>query len=294
MAAAAVGFVQRYAYPLPYADEWSLLSAMTGQQPLTLEWLWSAHNEHRVFLPRLVILGLGWATGWDYGLMAQFNVAVLALLAAVLIATARAIRGRNTLGDAVFPLVLLSWSHHANLVWRFQIGFVLPMMLSTLALALVARWRRLTLAGALVITICLLGAGACGANGICFALPIAAWFVLTAIWEGKGDYPRSSERPTTNLRSVPGCAKKGTVPISDDRSPAGRLGLLVQAALLAGFAALYFWDFRLPPQHSRPPGVGACVRTTLEFVAGSLGPAAEVIWPLSALIVAGAVAVVAW
>lgn len=262
MTALAAGFVARYAYPLPFGDELTLLPVVSGQRPVTLDWLWTPHNEHRICLPRLVYLGLGWATGYDFRRMAQFNVAMLAVLSAVLMIAVRTLRGRTTAGDAVFPLALLNAGHHANLVCAFQLCFVMSATLCTLALVPIALGRHLTPARAAAVLICVLGAGACGACGICFSLPVAGWFVLTAV---------------------------------SDRQQQGRWpwGLYGAAVILVGFVTLYFWNDTMESYHARPPGLWAGVRTALEFAAASLGPSGKEIWPLSVLIVACGLAIAA-
>ena len=40
------------------ADEWELVPALAREQPISPAWLWAQHNEHRIPLPKLVLLGL--------------------------------------------------------------------------------------------------------------------------------------------------------------------------------------------------------------------------------------------
>ena len=58
MFVALLALVARFGSNVPSWDEWDLVPALTGNQPVSAEWLWSQHNEHRVPLPRLVLLGL--------------------------------------------------------------------------------------------------------------------------------------------------------------------------------------------------------------------------------------------
>src|SRR6202050_4257106 len=55
---AAFAFVATFARNCPWADEWVMVPQLAGREPVTLSWLWSAHNEHRLPLPRLVLVGL--------------------------------------------------------------------------------------------------------------------------------------------------------------------------------------------------------------------------------------------
>src|SRR5256885_2297047 len=36
-----------------WSDDWSIVPAITGAQPISLEWLWAQHNEHRIAIPKL-------------------------------------------------------------------------------------------------------------------------------------------------------------------------------------------------------------------------------------------------
>jgi hypothetical protein len=51
----------------PNVDEWSLLSIVTGEKPVTLAWLWAPHVVHRIVLPKLIFLALyNSSVGYDF------------------------------------------------------------------------------------------------------------------------------------------------------------------------------------------------------------------------------------
>src|SRR5438105_8162010 len=66
MSLAILGFVYLYGANVPYLDDWDIVPALTGNQAVTLRWLWSQHNEHRLPLPRLLLLGLYHLFGFDF------------------------------------------------------------------------------------------------------------------------------------------------------------------------------------------------------------------------------------
>src|SRR5271166_2822335 len=109
MTVAGLGLVARYGSNVPSWDEWDIVPTMTGVQPITLEWLWSQHNEHRIPVPRLVMLALFRIFGDDFRVGMYFNVLSMAALALGLIYVARRIRGRTALVDTFFPLILLNF-----------------------------------------------------------------------------------------------------------------------------------------------------------------------------------------
>src|SRR5262245_49158010 len=120
----ALGFVATYGATVPFWDDYTLVPVLTGDEPLTLSWLWSQHFEHRLFLPRLILVPLNRLSG-DYRAGMVVNTLALGTVAAVLMNTARRLRGRSSYSDAFLPLVLLNVGHHANLIRNWQLQFIL-------------------------------------------------------------------------------------------------------------------------------------------------------------------------
>jgi hypothetical protein len=73
----ALAFIRHYGCNVPCCDDWALVPAVTGNEPITLSYLWSQHNEHRIPLPRLVTLGLAQLTGFDVRAAMYLNAALL-------------------------------------------------------------------------------------------------------------------------------------------------------------------------------------------------------------------------
>jgi hypothetical protein len=61
-----LGLIHLHTINMPYMDEYSLLPVLSHTEPMTLRWLWSQHNEHRIPLPRLIQLGLAVLTDGDF------------------------------------------------------------------------------------------------------------------------------------------------------------------------------------------------------------------------------------
>ena len=259
MTLAGFWLVFRYGLDMPFADDWAWLGQVTGEEPVTWNWLWGQHNEHRTFLPRLIYLGLGELSGFDFRAGAYFNVAVLSVCSLLMMRVVRSRRGSACWHDAIFPLAMLQWGSYSNLIWGFQMCFVVSSSLSMAALLPVFCCRgRPSVAAALLTAGCLLGAGLCGAIGLAFLPPLAGWLFLAAVL------------PATHGGRV---------------SPSYRIVLAGLALILAGFFVFYFVGFSRPGQHAAAPSTMAALRTTGEFLAASLGPAGEIIWPFSGLLV---------
>ena len=248
---------------MPFSDEWWWLPKIVGREPVTLNWLWSQHNEHRMLLPRLIYLGLGTMFGFDSRAGAILDALTLSGLAAALMLTAHAIRGRTSLCDAFFPLAIQHWGPAENLIWGFQLNFVTSVVLTTIIFVPIARCRgRLTPKAAAFITACLIAAGLCGAYGLAAAPTAACWL----LWAGFAAWRRGKPHAGRDL-----------------------LLLTAFAILLLALCVVYFIGFVRPAHHHEAPGTLAILRTALQFLSAGLGQGAKEIWPLS-----GAIILAAW
>jgi len=72
-------YVGRFGVNVPFWDEWCMVSVYSGATRCSLAWLWKPHNEHRIFLPRLIQVVLYAAT---HDLRSIMLANVLALTAA--------------------------------------------------------------------------------------------------------------------------------------------------------------------------------------------------------------------
>src|SRR5215469_926242 len=84
----AMVYVVDYGSNVPSWDDWDMVPTMTGNQPVTASWLWSQHNEHRVPLARLIMVGL-YRLRPDFRVPMFFNVFLMAALSAFLIRCAQ-------------------------------------------------------------------------------------------------------------------------------------------------------------------------------------------------------------
>jgi hypothetical protein len=252
--ASILGSIARDGRNIPFEEDWLMVAPMTGHTPDLPRWLWSQNSEHRLPLPRLVNLALLRASG-DFRATMVFDTLALGAVAAAMILLARALRnGRTSVADAFFPLLLLQLGNWDNLVWAWQIQFVLPTVLAcVLLLIIVARPTPPTRLGTVVAGLALVGLPLSGANGLLFTPTLAAWLGYTA-W--------------TRRRGV--LADRGV----GRWLPAGAAGL---ATLLC---AVYFVGYESSPWNAPSPGLKATLETSGKFLALSVGPAAAKSWVL--------------
>jgi hypothetical protein len=237
---------------IPFEEDWFMVGPMTGHEPDLPRWLWSQNSEHRLPLPRLVNLALLRATG-DFRSTMVFDALAIAAVAAAMILVARRLRGgRTSLADAFFPLLLLHLGNWDNLVWGWQIQFVLPTVLACVLLLIIvarpgppARW------GLAAGAVALIGLPLSGANGLIFAPTLAAWLAY-AVWTRRRD---AATRPRT-----------------------GEWLAAVAACLAVLLCAVYFAGYEASPWNQASPGRGATLATAGKFLALSLGPVAAKGW----------------
>ena len=124
------GYVHAYGTNLFWGDDWCVrpsLLAHYADGTLTMAELWHPHNEHRIFFPKLVMLGLGVLTSGNVLADMYFSeVLLLAILALFLIACRRQLAGDWVIWLMV-PIAFLVFSVRQleNMLWGFQIGFMM-------------------------------------------------------------------------------------------------------------------------------------------------------------------------
>jgi hypothetical protein len=266
MLAGALVYIRVFSTNMPFYDEFTMVGLVTGDQPLTLSYLWSLHNEHRIPLPRLLYLGLARLTYCDFRAGMYANALLLAFPAAGMILAARRLRGGTTYADAFFPLALLHIGHVDSLLASFQVAFTAAAALTCCLLWLILRSRQsLTARTALAGGACLLLLPLCGAHGLPFVPPLAAWFVFWA-WRDRG---------------TPGGVRRLLV------------ALLLTAASLF-LVVFYFRGFEKMVHHAANPGWRKTLQVAAEFLTNGAGIGAAQLWPhagyvLAALLVVGSV-----
>ena len=277
MTALALRFVALYGVDVPFWDGWSYVGYWTGQLPLSLEFLWSFHNEHRIPLPKLLLVGLARLTHCDFRAGMVFSVVALSTLSAALIRVVRRLRGGSTsFTDAYFPFLLLHWGHYQTFWSSFQAVFTLSTFFSIAMLLLIVRGRsRLGPVPAALASACLLCLPLNGAAGVAMVPAMGLWLSGTAIVQWR--------------RSASGPDRRANFAIA--------AGCLASTLAATAILVLYFRGYARPEIH--PEGdLPATVRTSIEFLGSAFGNAAKVNWPTSGVltvtILLSTVAVLLW
>ena len=246
MLAAALWLVTGCGSNVPSWDDWDMVPFLTGHQPITIKWLWSQHNEHRVLLPRLLCLGLMRLVTIDFRVGMYANVLGTGVLALALIFSARRLRGRSSFLDAFFPMLLLNWGQAANMLWCWQLQFYASMLLVGTILALIscALTPPKLLPSAAVGT-CVLLLPLCGANGVGLVPALALWLGYVGVLHWRVGTHRGYRNAI----------------------------ILSAFALLAVFlVGLYFLDYHKVPYHPSTYKPGLVFRSAVQFITMGFGP----------------------
>jgi hypothetical protein len=253
MTLALVACVALYTYNMPLAEDWHMVSPLTGNEPSLWDWAWAQNNEHRLPLPRLLLLGvLALVPDFRAGMLA--SIAVMAVAAALLIrALSRARGGRLRFTDAFIPIALLHIGNWENYMWAWELCFVLSAAIALLLLpAMSATDLWSSRPRALAVAVCVAALPLCGANGMAFVAPIAAWLAFEAALR-----LRQAGAPAAIVLTGVATAIAGTI--------------------------YYFIGYMSATWNPDSPGPVATIKTALKFLALGLGPVVSAragIWAL--------------
>lgn len=179
--------VYRYGVDSPWGDEWDstrLLLEKMEAGTLGLTDFFAFHNEHRIFFPRVLTFALAKLTHWNVRaelLMIWILVCVCSLN---LWRVAQVTGWRNSrahhwllLGTNILLFSPLQWE---NLLWGFQIGFILPLATMTACLWVAPSLRR-PFDFLATMVLCLI-------STFSIASGFASWFLTAPLllrWNGK-------------------------------------------------------------------------------------------------------------
>jgi hypothetical protein len=261
---AAIAFVASYASNVPVWDDYKIVCELVGNRPVTLEWLWEQCNEHRIALPKLILLYVGRLAGNDVRAGMYLSVVTLSGLSAALIGLSARLPGGNRPADALFPLLLLNVGQAPDLLWFTQYVHVLAIAIGTVYLLPIV--ARASWPGRMTVVLAGVGLGLlplCGGTGLMFVPGLELWLLGAAVAETRSMRPGRWARVVT-----------------------------VVAAMLPGLAltVLYFRGFHRGSHPDAPGGIVDILRTAVQFMIGGIGIPASVLWPWSGAVALGLLA----
>ncbi len=145
----------RLSVDVPYWDQWNFVDFLRSSDD-GLNWgeIWKAHNEHRVLVPNLVLLGLARLTNWNVRAEIALTHALIGLrFLIVLLATWIVGRRAKQATWVCLPLLtalLLTRAQAENFMWGWQVTLTLGALFTLLCCLVLVNggWPRFTLAAA--------------------------------------------------------------------------------------------------------------------------------------------------
>ena len=256
-------YVGTLAPDFPDADSFDYLEQLTGRLPITPSWLWSQHNEHRVWLPRVIsLVAIGLTR--DFRAVACLNVLLLTATAWLALRVVRRLRGRHELTDLVFPLLWMGSGYATESLMQFNLQLVLHGFAVGLFVFAGAHWTAMRpVARALLVGSAAAVLALVGMHGLA-VLPFIAFFAAGVAWQRfrEGRYPWAFAHA-------------------------------VFAVLVGLWPLIYFAGYEQQAQHPEAPTALAVLGAIIDFGSVSLGCAGRwtrPILPTLILVVATAMA----
>ena len=123
--------IHAFAVNIPFMDDWQFVPLLERAKngTLTFRELWAPHDEHRLLLPRIVIIVSMFATGGDYRVQSFITFSVVAVMSACLLWLMVRLNGSRSsvLWTWVLAnIALFSPIQFHNWLWPMQFAYFLP------------------------------------------------------------------------------------------------------------------------------------------------------------------------
>jgi hypothetical protein len=123
--------IRRFAVNVPFMDDWQFVPLLEEARngTLTFQELWAPHDEHRLLIPRIVIIAAMFASHGDYRVQSFITFAVVAVISACLLWLSVKLNGTNArvfLTWTLANLALFSPIQFHNWLWPMQFAYFLP------------------------------------------------------------------------------------------------------------------------------------------------------------------------
>lgn len=139
--------VSYYGVAVPFWDQWELVPLLQKLQEGKISFidLWQQHNEHRIFFPKLVMLGLAWLSNWNIMLELYTNVFLAGLILFFLwLLLRRTLYGCNFktfwLLSLISSCLVFSPTQWENWTWGWQIQIYLSVLATVISVWAVTGW----------------------------------------------------------------------------------------------------------------------------------------------------------
>ena len=123
--------IRRFAVNVPFMDDWQFIPLVEKARDGTLKFedLWAPHDEHRLLIPRIVIIASMLVSGGDYRLQCAITFGVVAVISGCLLWLLVRLNGwtpRAAWAWLLINIALFSPIQFHNWLWPMQFAYFLP------------------------------------------------------------------------------------------------------------------------------------------------------------------------
>lgn len=120
-------FIFRFSENVLVWDQWDIFDLIVKNSSIINIFLYQ-HNEHRIGVPLLITKVFANFTAWNTKYETILIGALIFASAVIALFLKRRLFGQIEIYDLIIPFLFLNLYQYENLVWGFQIGFVLPLL----------------------------------------------------------------------------------------------------------------------------------------------------------------------
>jgi hypothetical protein len=178
--------------PFPYSDDWIYIGPVLESR-LTLDFLMSAHNDHRIPIQKALhffVLGL---TGGDFRPLIALNVFCAAVSSYLWILISRRLGSSSPLVEVSIPMYTLAWGFN-TVSWAFSFQFVSSFLFSSLAILLWVRNIQSKLNEYWLIFAAIAILAFCGANGLLLSILLGCGVALSLFFADRAAFDKPSNK----------------------------------------------------------------------------------------------------
>lgn len=138
--------VHHYGLAVPYWDQWELVPLLNKMHTSELSFsdIWTHHNEHRIFFPKLIMLTLAFLTDWNIRYELYTNLIFAGLTLFILCILLQQTFGKHNSIPIwlfiIFSFLVFSPAQWENWSWGWQIQIFMSVLFTVVAVWSTIRW----------------------------------------------------------------------------------------------------------------------------------------------------------
>lgn len=172
-------FIYPLTKPFPYSDDWIYINPLV-ESGLSMDFLFSAHNDHRIPLQKALHVFLLNVTGGDFRPLIALNVLCIAIASLAWITVVRLLGPSSPLVEFSIPLFTLGLGFN-TVWWAFSFQFVSSFLFSSIAVLFWVRCVKYKTNVYWTVYAAIALLALCGANGLLLSLLLGGGVTVSLV-----------------------------------------------------------------------------------------------------------------